>query len=549
MKKTVRILLLTLVLALSLLALVSCASIRKYIPAYIRDNTPAHTHSYGQPATVAASCWQDGYKTYACLLCGQEKVVTLKATGVHSYTSGTIVYTEEAGAISSHKKCDVCGALSDPVHTYSTEWEGDGVTHWHEPTCGCPWLDPYGTAAHSFTSGTVIYVYHTEGGATTSITSHYRCDVCGKPGEPLHTYAGAWSSDAANHWHEPTCGCEGLLPYGTAAHTGPADSYTVSGEEIIAHKTCEVCGTPFTEAVTDAVVVTDTASAQQALDAAGDNTVIYFKSADYGKLYLRTVKERSECYTAGTKDIYYRALSGLTLLAEEGATFRSLAVETLSYPARGTHSLYPSESFHSVMSLYDLSLLGLHFTGEETALHLEGYYEIDGLTMDGCTIKRETPLGDDRPWLLLCKTDAEALTMGGELFTSSRRNITVKNCTVEGVHQAVELRGTENVTLVNNTVTNIAERCFLLSTTSTPYTGTVTITGNTVSGLGDRFFRATRLSGAKLVLTDNTVSGYVNFDGEPEEDIVKVTESTLSELVFENNDLPEDMTVTLPGVE
>lgn len=43
------------------------------------------------------------------------------------------------------------------------------------------------------------------------------CDQLKKPSHE-HTYADAWSSDAAGHWHEATCDCEDLVPEKTA-HT------------------------------------------------------------------------------------------------------------------------------------------------------------------------------------------------------------------------------------------------------------------------------------------------------------------------------------------
>ena len=73
------------------------------------------------------------------------------------------------------------------THSFAEEWVSDDNSHWHAATCE-----------------------HTD--EKSSVGAHEwgtdnKCTVCDKekPAEHTHTYASAWSSDAAMHWHAATC--------------------------------------------------------------------------------------------------------------------------------------------------------------------------------------------------------------------------------------------------------------------------------------------------------------------------------------------------------
>ena len=81
------------------------------------------------------------------------------------------------------------------THTWATAWSHDETNHWHACT-GC--TEKNDVEAHKFGAWTIV-----------SETKEERtCSTCGYKEEKnhVHTFADAWESDAANHWHESTCG-------------------------------------------------------------------------------------------------------------------------------------------------------------------------------------------------------------------------------------------------------------------------------------------------------------------------------------------------------
>ena len=127
------------------------------------------------------------------------------------------------------------------------------------------------------------------------------------------------------------------------------------------------------------------------------------------------------------------------------------------------------------------------------------------------------------------------------IMTTALANITVKNCTVNGADRAIELRGTENLTIEDNSFRNIAGRTILLSFDGTPYTGTVTVKDNTANTLGERFLRATNITG-DITVTGNTLSGCNGADA----DVIKITDATGAVNVADNT-IPDGKTVTVPA--
>jgi hypothetical protein len=103
---------------------------------------------------------------------------------------------------------------------------------------------------------------------------------------------------------------------------------------------------------------------------------------------------------------------------------------------------------------------------------------------------------------------------------------------IGSVHQGLELRETENVTIVNNTFNGVKGQNILLVVNSgKTYSGTITISGNTSNGSGERFLRATGLADATVIVTDNTVNKYAGADS----DYIKVTGSNSEKTTVEGN--------------
>lgn len=526
MNKTVRILLLALVLTLMLLGLVACGHEHSFDEAWSHDGShhwhaPSCEHEDAEdipevkdfgthtmsetPVVVEPTCGKAGSRTYECTVCGYKRVEPISPTGEHTY-GDTVIYTapDANNLIYSQKQCTVCQKKGGYIHIFNGSWSSDAENHWHAPTCSCTGDGAPGnidTAEHDFADEVTVAPTCTKAGATTKT-----CKTCGY--------------------------IETLATTEKLGHNYTSVTYSASFSTVTAKKTCGRCRTSVSEPVEGAVVVKTTEEAQAALDAAGDGTLIYFAKADYGKLYLRTADGKRETYEGAgdSGTVNYREFKDIILVAHKDATFAGFGIGATG----------------EAISLKNLTLLGLAFTGTETPFRLEGLYRVDGLTLDGCTLTPAEELGSATPYLLETAAGAADFTSanGNWSFTVLRRNITVKNCTVDGAFGFVKLLGTENLTLEGNTMKKLSGGAISLGGNAA-YTGTVTVKSNSAVGIGDRFLYATGLEGVELTLSKNSVASY---NAEAPTDVVKV-EGTLSSLTQEGNSFPNGKTVVLPEVE
>ena len=173
-----------------------------------------------------------------------------------AHTAGEWIIDTPATATTSgskHKECTVCGYTmatetipatggGEHTHSYGSEWKNDADNHWHECSCG----DKKDTAAH--TAGK--WIIDTPATATTDGSKHKECTVCGYTmtietipatgGEHTHSYGSDWKNDAANHWHECSCGDKA----DKAAHDFKwvVDKEATATQKGSKHEECRVCG-------------------------------------------------------------------------------------------------------------------------------------------------------------------------------------------------------------------------------------------------------------------------------------------------------------------
>ena len=95
------------------------------------------------------------------------------------------------------------------VHTYASTLSSDATGHWYAATCECDDAGTKDFAAHVDLTGGL------NGGKDG------KCDTCAYV-ICAHTYATEWSTDATNHWHAVTCGCD-VAVADKAAHTYTED--------------------------------------------------------------------------------------------------------------------------------------------------------------------------------------------------------------------------------------------------------------------------------------------------------------------------------------
>ena len=133
----------------------------------------------------------------------------------HWYAS-TCGHTSEVKDKAEHidedenKKCDICG-YEFHEHKYAEEWTRTENEHWHAPTCG----------------DTTVPA---DKGEHIDEDDNEKCDICDYQLPHRHRYSKEWSSNQANHWHDPICG-DTEEPADNAPHIDENEDYK-----------CDVCG-------------------------------------------------------------------------------------------------------------------------------------------------------------------------------------------------------------------------------------------------------------------------------------------------------------------
>ena len=296
----------------------------------------------------------------------------------------------------------------------------------------------------------------------------------------------------------------------------------------------------------NAIVVTNAAQAQAALDNAAPGTTIQLAPGNYGTLYLRPYAggaATKEVDWVGNNYRYetYSLFENVTIVGAEGATVDAIEIEGGTYynTEHSQSATYPI--MLSLVELKNVTIDGVTFTGKGgydpqgygNVINLSGgNIKVDGLTVKNCVLNNA-----DNNARLIYKTEStttnHTYTYEDQTytFTPSLKDITVTGCTFNGGYMGLELRETENVTITNNTF-NVADRNILLPVnTGCTYSGTITITGNVSNFAQERFVRADGTGDATVVITDNTLNGYMGAD----EDYIKVTNG--NSVTVENNTL------------
>ncbi len=293
------------------------------------------------------------------------------------------------------------------------------------------------------------------------------------------------------------------------------------------------------------IEVTDTASAQAALDAAKAGDTIKLAAGDYGVLYLRQseMSKRVDVSDwAGNGDAErYRKLENITILGGEGVNVEAIKIEAATYPGADKHSNGSEMPYLiSYMTIKNLTVKGINFVPTTDGAIFDissGSLEVDGLYIDDCTLTyadttgtatRLVYQGSETVKEIKDKwNDDEVFMVGGSV-----QNISITNCTVKDAHQVIELRNAKNITISGNTFENIRERDILLAmgnTNQKKFSGTITITNNTSKNSSERFFRVNGVKGTFIV------SGNTIIDSTYEESYAKITNHEGSYVEFTNN--------------
>lgn len=206
------------------------------------ETIPAFGHTITGTVTTAPTCTAAGVKTNTCTVCGHSYTEEIPATG-HTYG-------EWGGDVNGHSRsCSVCGKTESASHTWANELEvleptctEAGEVRLSCSVCGGYIYEPIPATGHTYDSvcdsdcnvcGAVREAEHkfstvwskdasghwhacSKCGAKADIGKHYpgpaateeKAQLCLTCGYTLtaklnhvHEYSAEWTSDAAGHWH------------------------------------------------------------------------------------------------------------------------------------------------------------------------------------------------------------------------------------------------------------------------------------------------------------------------------------------------------------
>ena len=345
----------------------------------------------------------------------------------------------------------------------------------------------------------------------------------------------------------------------------------------------------FTVSDTDEIPVT-TATVQDYLDSkygSINGKTLVLAAGEYGTLYFRQSTE-SQPFTSGaiggaanhvdaekvtydyhpgrTDVTYMRTFEDITIVGGENVIVKDIVFMDGNYKyavdtedALSGNTIYSEENtatnhgqdtdWHnrliSFFTIENLTFKGITFKGEQTALTMKNRandpgleefnyrYTVDGLHFDGCKMVVPEHEGSDIMLLHIMRDNGQ---------TTRYKNVSVKNCIIKA-DRVLVVDGIENLTITDNTFTNIKNRDLNFSQGSSlqTVTGNVLISGNTSTGSTERFVRIGDASGMNLTITGNVISDYRGTGN----DYIKVTGNPLSYTISGNTATAQDTSRTL----
>ena len=306
------------------------------------------------------------------------------------------------------------------------------------------------------------------------------------------------------------------------------ENETISFERSKAYSTAEVTYNG------DCAVTAE--GAQAALDTAVAGTTIQLvPGVNYGTLVFRqnankVVVDITEAGGDAPGNEHYSKYEDITIIGAEGAVVDQIDFQVSWVPNSGA----------SYVEIKNLTLKDITFSGEKTAVNLEGAkgsaLGIDGLRIENCKMVD----ADSKDRLVFQQItgykDLKDKSTGEYVMTTGVKNLTITNCEVTNAYMVIESRAMENLTITNNLFNGIKERDMLITSDTTyypgvTYTGYITITGNTSICGEERFVRASlNNSDATVIIKNNTI---INYKGTSP-DWIKVTGATGSVEIADN---------------
>lgn len=400
----------------------------------------------------------------------------------------------------------VLTACNNKKHDFSSKWEYDETSHWHECMTK-KHSDVADKADHTFDAGIVTTPPTEDAEGVKTLT----CTVCGyQKTESVpqlgHTFdMDNWKSDAHTHWHPATCAHTDLKKdeaehtWNEGVVTKPSD-YGVVGEKTF---TCTVCGYKKTEPI-------------DALDAK-DNEIVLKEGKTFGKEYDGEV-------VSITKDDF--VIKGNRELA---FMFKAKGADDNTYTATAPKnageytvkvSVAATAEWKAATKTFDFEIAKKELTGAAATKAYDGNVTIETtpngvvagdavtatITMDsknvGATVKEVALAGADKDNYVIDKTKVTA-------------SITKKDITKDIPNMNYFYNATTSLFLYNGTTggygTISGDAVIMRIIFASKDAGTTNITGVSISGTdgGNYYIDHTKLSG-KIVQTSLGLVG-INF--------------------------------------
>ena len=386
----------------------------------------------------------------------------------------------------------VLTACNNKKHDFSSKWEYDETSHWHECMTK-KHSDVADKADHTFDAGTVTTPPTEDAAGVKTLT----CTVCGyQKTEPVpqlgHSFdMDNWKSDAQKHWHPATCAHTDLKK-DEAEHTWdkgevikPAD-YGVVGTKKF---TCTVCGYEKTEDI-DAL-------------GAKDNEIVLKEGKTFGKEYDGEV-------VSITKDDF--VIEGNR---EPAFMFKAKGADDNTYTATAPKkageytvkvSVAATAEWNAATKTFDFAIAKKELTGATATKVYDGNVTIEAtpdgvvagdavtatITMDsknvGATVKEVALAGADKDNYVIDKTKVTA-------------SITKKDITKDIPNMNYFYNATTSLFLYNGTTggygTVNGDAVIIRVIFESKDVGTTNITGVSIAGTddGNYYIDHTKLSG------------------------------------------------------
>ena len=311
-----------------------------------------------------------------------------------------------------------CGEKTvEHVHTFSEDWSYDVNSHWHSATCG----------HDEQKSGLGDHVW-SEGEVTVNAT-------CYSKGSKVYSCSGC------------TAKIEEEIPKTAHSYSSGKIAYKLLDKNVFTVDLCDYCGEETNlKLVYGALIASDTASAQRAINRSKSGDTIFLKAGTYGALEFMSHKGDD--------------FGNISIVGEDNVTVKAITLNV--------HQDYAPDN---------LLIRNINFVGGPDFGGVSSYIEINNLTVKDCSFSGHANLSVatnfannlvvDNCTFTNVESSNSSLTA---IYVQKVNGITVKNCYFDGVqYNALQVGSSElkgAVSITGNTFKNVNSRVIYMLKTA-----------------------------------------------------------------------------------